>query len=122
MPSFEIQFNLAECAFVRGDYQLAKERFKNAVEISSSNPTYHSIAAFKVIVSAGLNDEAEMVSEFYSKNLTSTGRHYLEIVRSVWDRDISRVTELLKSPKNNSSDSSSYIDTLRTSGILPDGK
>ncbi|SHI54667.1 Tetratricopeptide repeat-containing protein [Rubritalea squalenifaciens DSM 18772] len=117
-PSFGSQFNLAECAFVRGDYALAQEEFKRALSMAPAEPIHRSIAAFKVIVSAGL--AGSPIPDCYDQEFTDTGSHYNQLVHSIWDNDLERAHELIESPQTNSSDAGPYIDTLRTSGMIQD--
>lgn len=117
-PGFGSQFNLAECAFVRGDHLLATGGFRKALGLMPEDPSYRSIAAFKVIVSEALCGEAEQAAGELEPELTPAGRLYLEIFKRLIASESASALALLKLPEAMDGECAPYLDTLLTAELI----
>ena len=117
-PSFDNQFNLAECAFVRGDYGLAAGEFRKALGLAPARPDYRSIAAFKVILSDVLSGDVGKPSDDLEAELIPAGRLYLEIFRRLMASDSAGAMAFLKLPQAMEGECAPYLDTLLTAELI----
>lgn len=117
-PTFENQFNLAECTFVRGDYPLAAGEFRKALGLAPENPENRGIAAFKVIVSEELSGESGKPAGHLETELIPAGRLYLEIFRRLMASESESALAFLKLPEAMDAVCAPYLDTLLTADLI----
>ncbi|MGJ8655157.1 MAG: tetratricopeptide repeat protein [Akkermansiaceae bacterium] len=117
-PSFLTMINLAECAFVRGDYLLAVEGFRTAYSAIPDNWGYGELVAFKVVVSSLLSGEDISGCEGFVADCGVMGKDFIEIVRAILAEESVRAMELLEKSETESMDAAPYIDALLTADLI----
>lgn len=116
-PTFASLFNLAESAFIRGDYLLAAQGFRDASGTNPENPAFRGIAAFKVILSESLSGN-DIPTDDLEAALVPEGKLYLEIFRRLQNSDSTGALAFLELPAARSPNCAPYLDSLITAHLI----